>query len=166
MTSAINLHTIAQLSAERMLNCIVEGMAIALFAWLLLRIIGLQDSGRQNSGTRFAVWFVALFAIAALPFLGAVVPAGAIASSGVSHPAITVPGSWATYLFAAWALIAFLGLARVGVGLWHVGSVRRGCRELDPANLDAALLHQTGCRFARMDRPRAFGRRAQCDPAA
>ena len=139
MTSAINLNTVAQFSAERMLNCMVEGVAIALFAWLLLRIIGLRDSGRQNSGTRFAVWFAALFAIAALPFLGAVMPASAVASSGVSHPAFTVPGSWATYLFGTWALIAFLGVARVGVGLWHLRCVRRGCVEIDPANLDPAL---------------------------
>ena len=65
MTSVIDLRAVAQFSAERMLNCLGEGIAIALFAWLLLRIMGLRKSGRQNSGTRFAVWLVALLAIAA-----------------------------------------------------------------------------------------------------
>jgi beta-lactamase regulating signal transducer with metallopeptidase domain len=136
MTPAINLHAVAQFSAERMLNCIVEGVAIALFAWLLLRIIGLQNSGRQNSGTRFAVWLFTLFAIVALPFMGTVVPAG---SAGFSQSAIVVPSSWATYLFAVWALLAGCGLLRVAVGLWHVRRVRRNCAAIDNASFDPIL---------------------------
>ena len=65
MTAALNLQSLAQLSAERILNCTAEGMVIALLAWLLLRAIG-----PQNSGTRFAVWFAALLGIAALPLFG------------------------------------------------------------------------------------------------
>ncbi len=53
--TAANLESLAQLSAERILNCAAEGMVIALLAWLVLRALG-----RQNSGTRFAVWFAAL----------------------------------------------------------------------------------------------------------
>ena len=59
---ALNLQSLAQLSAERILNSMVEGIGIALLAWILLRALG-----RQNSGTRFAVWFAALLGIAALP---------------------------------------------------------------------------------------------------
>ena len=59
MTAALNLQSLAQLSAERILNCTAEGMVIALLAWLVLRAIG-----PQNSGTRFAVWFAALLGIA------------------------------------------------------------------------------------------------------
>jgi len=139
MLSAFNLHAVAQFSAERMLNCIVEGMAIALFAWLLLRFIGLSNSGRQNSGTRFAVWFAALFAIAAVPFGGALLPGTAAGTAGISHPAIMVPSAWATYLFLVWALIATLGLLRVGAGLWHVRQVRKNCSEIDTASLDPSL---------------------------
>src|SRR5450432_3265827 len=138
MTSAINLHAVAQFFAERMLNCMVEGVAIALFAWLLLRVIGRRNSGYQNSGTRFAVWFVALFAIAALPFVGAV-QGGTAGSAGLARPALTVPCSWATYLFAMWASIASLGLIRVGMGLWHVRRVRRNCVEVPAASLDPIL---------------------------
>ena len=56
------LQSFAQISAARMLNCTAEGIGIALLAWILLRVLG-----RQNSGTRFAVWFSALVGIAALP---------------------------------------------------------------------------------------------------
>jgi beta-lactamase regulating signal transducer with metallopeptidase domain len=141
MTSAINLHSIAQFSAERILNCIVEGVAIALFAWLLLRVIGWLDScqrnpGRQNSGTRFAVWFVALIAIEALPFVGALTPSGV---TRTVRPAFMIASSWAMYLFAIWAVIATIGLLRVGVGLWQVRRVRRTCIEISTASLDPRL---------------------------
>jgi len=141
MTSVINLRAVAQFSAERMLNCLGEGMAIALFAWLLLGIMGLRKSGHQNSGTRFAVWFLALFAIAALPFAGALTlgRASGVAGTGDSHSAITVPGSWALYAFAAWASIAVLGLFRVAIGLWQVRQVRSHCVAIDLASLDPAL---------------------------
>ena len=65
MTAAFNLSSLAQLSAERILNCTAEGIVIALLAWLLLRAMG-----PRNSGTRFAVWFAALLGIAALPLFG------------------------------------------------------------------------------------------------
>src|SRR6516162_1516335 len=95
------LEAVARISTERMLNCFIAGFAIALLTWALLRIVG-----RRNSGTRFAAWFSALIAIAALPLVG---------SSGVNAtgapPQITVPGSWAVYLFAAWAVVALAGLA-------------------------------------------------------
>ena len=37
MTATLNLESLAQLSAERILNCTAEGMVITLLAWLLLR---------------------------------------------------------------------------------------------------------------------------------
>ncbi len=108
----MNLQWLAQFSAERMLNGMLAGAGIALFAWALLRLIG-----RQNSGTRFAVWFSALLTIAIVPF------SGWFASSTrtvASRAEFTVPGAWATYLFAAWALLALFGLARVVIGLWQL----------------------------------------------
>ncbi len=131
MTSAINLRAVAEFSAERMLNCIVEGLAIALFAWLVLRI-----TGRRNSGTRFGAWFVALMAIGALPFVGALAPGGATTAI---PPAFTIASSWAMYLFTAWAVIATIGLLRVGVGLWQVRRVRANCIEIATASLDPLL---------------------------
>jgi beta-lactamase regulating signal transducer with metallopeptidase domain len=114
------LEAVARISTERMLNCFIAGFAIALLTWALLRIVG-----RRNSGTRFAAWFSALIAIAALPLVG---------SSGVNAtgapPQITVPGSWAVYLFAAWAVVALAGLARVAYGFWQVRRLRQSSTEL------------------------------------
>ncbi len=75
------LNQLAQLSAERMLNCMLEGIAIGLFAWILLRV-----TGRRNSSTRFAVWFSALVAIAALPVLSAVSGSAPAGSSAITDP--------------------------------------------------------------------------------
>ena len=73
--SWLSLQTVAQISVERILNALPEGLLIALFAWALLRVVR-----RQNSGTRFAVWFLALLTVAALPVLGAFGEARVIAS--------------------------------------------------------------------------------------
>ena len=54
---------LAQVFADRMLNSVVEGVVLAMFGWALLRA-----GGRQNSSTRFAIWFSMMVAIAALPF--------------------------------------------------------------------------------------------------
>jgi beta-lactamase regulating signal transducer with metallopeptidase domain len=123
------LNQLAQLSAERMLNGVLEGIAIGLFAWILLLI-----TGRRNSSTRFAVWFCALLAIAALPVLRAV--------SGSAPPgssAITVPGYWALDIFFIWAAIAGVLLLRVGVGLVQLRTLRASCTAIDPASLDPLL---------------------------
>ena len=131
MMTALNLESLAQLVAERILNCTAEGILIALLAWLVLRAIG-----RQNAGTRFAVWFAALLGIAALPLLGH----GAAHSTGLTRPSeITMPGSWALYIFAAWFLIAAVGLLRVGIGFWHLHRLRKSCVPVDVATLDPLL---------------------------
>jgi beta-lactamase regulating signal transducer with metallopeptidase domain len=129
MTDA--LQSLAQLSAERILNCTAEGMIIALLAWLLLRAIG-----PRNSGTRFAVWFAALIGIAALPLFGNWASAG---SDLTKRSEITMPASWALYIFAAWALIAAVGLIRVGMGFWHLHRLRKNCASVDVATLDLVL---------------------------
>jgi len=69
--------------------------------------------GRRNSGTRFAVWFCALLAIAfrrSLKWFCARRAPASIDRRG--HHA----RAWALYLFSAWAVIAWLGLFRVAAG--------------------------------------------------
>ena len=131
MTPMLNLNHLIRMSAASMLNCIIEGVLIGFFAWILLRVIG-----RRNSGTRFAVWFSALLAIAALPVLG-------IATSGPAtgrvSSAFTVPGSWALDIFIVWAVIAGVSLLRVGVGLLQLRTLRASCTAIDPATLDPLL---------------------------
>src|SRR5581483_4207209 len=111
------LQTIAELSAARLMNSVVEGLLVAMMAWALLRVLR-----RQNSGTRFAIWFSALIVIAALPLLGLTSRAPV---SG--RPEIAIAPSWALYIFGAWAFIAAIALTRVAVGLWKVRSLRRSC---------------------------------------
>lgn len=126
-----SLEAIAPVFSERMLNCLAEGLAIAVFAWVWLRVVG-----RQNSGTRFAVWFSALVTIAALPLFSS--RTGVPAGIGV-RPTFTLPGSWGAYLFAGWAVAASIGLARLGFGLWQVRQLRRSSVELNLASLDGKL---------------------------
>ena len=138
MAAAPHLQALAQLFAEAMLNSIVQGSAIALFGWVLLRL-----RGRQNSSTRFAVWFSALIAIAALPFF----------AHGNTHrtadhlsplalaqrSAIWLPGGWALDIFLLWAVIATAGLVRIGFGFWRLGKLRRSCRTISISSLDSLL---------------------------
>jgi beta-lactamase regulating signal transducer with metallopeptidase domain len=136
--NAIALHAIAQASAVQIVDCLIEGTLIAVFAGAVLRA-----ARPQNSSTRFAVWFSALMGIAALPALSGISGASARTTSlpvqTVSPPAITLPGSWALYLFAAWAAIAAWHLLGVARGLWHLRVLRNSCVPVDSAMLDARL---------------------------
>jgi beta-lactamase regulating signal transducer with metallopeptidase domain len=146
--SWLPLQTAAQISIERILNALPEGFLIAVFAWALLRVLR-----KQNSGTRFAVWFLALLAVAALPVLGgfgagqgrtpmaagiswAMSPA---ISSGSLHPAITIPGRWALFVFLAWAFGASVAMARLAAGLWHLRRLRQSCTAIVVNDLDPAV---------------------------
>ena len=135
MTAAFNLNAIAELSTLRIVDCLVEGTLITVFAGLVLRTARLR-----NSSARFAVWFSALLALAALPLLGASswLHAG-ISADSLNRSAITLPGYWALYLFAAWAAIAAIQLAGVGRSLWHLHELHKSCIPVDPAALDPRL---------------------------
>ena len=136
MTAPFHLNAIAQASTVQIVDCLVEGTLVAIFTGSLLGVMR-----RQSSVTRFAVWFSALIAIATLPFF--VGSFGAhVASNPFSvapHPALTVPGTWALYLFGAWAAIALWQLTGVGRGLWHLYNLRKSCVAIDTATLDPVL---------------------------
>ena len=132
-----NLQTLAQIFTERLLNTAAEGIVVAGLVWVLLRLIG-----RQNSGTRFAIWFSALLAIIALPSFSV---SGLVTSQSQALPTanlrgeIILSGTWAFYLFAAWAAGAGPLLLKLGVGLWRVRHFRRNCSDVDLASLDPAI---------------------------
>ena len=132
------LQAIAEVFTERLLNTAAAGFVLAGLVWMLLRLVG-----RQNSGTRFAIWFSALLAIVALPFLPW---SGFMASSFPPfHPAsprgpFILSSALGICLFAAWAVGAALLLLRLSVGLWRVRRLRRNCVELDLATLDPEIL--------------------------
>lgn len=130
MMADMNLQWLAQFAAEHLLNGVAAGAGIALLAWVVLRLFG-----KQNSGTRFGVWFSALVAIAVLPLCGLSISS----ASGSSHAEFTIPGFWATYLFAVWAFIAAIGLARVGIGLWQLRRLRKSSVAVPLSSLDQSL---------------------------
>src|ERR1700676_4914105 len=136
MSAFFDWNAIAQASALQIVDCLIEGTLIAIFAGLVLAAVR-----QRNSGTRFAVWFSALIAIAILPLVGGswwLQRAGATAGT-VSQPAITLPSFWALYLFVAWAAIAAWLLTGVARGLWHLRVLRLSCRPVDAARLDSRV---------------------------
>ncbi len=132
-----DLQSLAQLFTGQLLNTAAEGIVLAGLVWVLLRLIG-----RQNSGTRFVIWFSVLLAIVTLPFLSGS-GFGAAYSQTLPranlHGGITLSNSWASYLFAAWGFGAGLLLLRLTVGLWRVRQIRRKSSEVDLASLDPAI---------------------------
>jgi hypothetical protein len=129
-------NAIAQMSALRIVDCLLGGTLIAIFAGAVVRMPRLR-----NSSARFAIWFSTLMAIAALPALSGTPwwQGSSIATQTLSRPAITLPGSWALYVFGVWAAIAGWFLFGVGRGLWHLHVLRNSCIPVDPAQLDLRL---------------------------
>ena len=131
------LHPFAQAAIERVLNSLPEGILIAFFAWAALRLLP-----KQNSRTRFAVWFVALVAIAILPWLPALLPNNAtsdFAFPSASLTAVTMPSHWATVIFIAWILVATALIVRLATGIWRLHQLRQTCKPVDLADLDPSL---------------------------
>jgi beta-lactamase regulating signal transducer with metallopeptidase domain len=127
-----NLQSLAQVFAERQLNAAAIGIVLAMLLWASLRVF----FARQNSGTRFAIWFSTLLAMVALPFLSVLGFPHLRSIAAKSPREIVLAASWASYLFVAWAAGAALLLLRLGVGLWRVREIRRNCRDLDLTELD------------------------------
>jgi Zn-dependent protease with chaperone function len=133
-----HLQTVAQLATGRFLNALPEGLLIALFAGVMLRFLP-----KQNSGTRFAVWFVALLAVAGLPLIGAMT--GAFAGDHFSlpvtgsRPLLTLSGPWGLFLFLAWIVAAGVAMLRLAIGLWHLRALRKSCTAVDISQLDPAV---------------------------
>jgi beta-lactamase regulating signal transducer with metallopeptidase domain len=133
------VQTVAQIIIARFLNSLPEGVLLALFTAAMLRLLP-----RQNSGTRFAVWFVALLAVAALPvagvpLIGRVTGGNFPLPAGSMHPLITVPGPWGLVLFVAWVLSASIAMLRLVAGLWRLRALRESCVAIHGADLDPAI---------------------------
>lgn len=128
-------HELARVLSERMINGMAAGVVFTFFAWALLRI-----AGRQNSSTRFVVWFAALLAIAAIPFAGNLAPhTGPADAASTGSSTIALPVSWAVRLIFVWAVIAMAGLLRLAIGLIRLRQVRKSSVRLDFAALDPVL---------------------------
>jgi len=135
--TALDLQTLAQVFTGRLLNTAAEGVGIVALVCVVLRLMG-----RQNSGTRFAIWFSALLAIVALPFLAgsgfSATHSPALATTNL-HREIILSSSWALWLFVAWGVGAGLLLVRLGVGLWRLRGLLRNCSNVEVASIDPAV---------------------------
>jgi beta-lactamase regulating signal transducer with metallopeptidase domain len=141
MAATFGIEWIVQASAAGIVRSLLEGTAIALLAALAVRL-----SGPHSSKTRFGVWFSALMTIAVLPFLTSVdLSHGAeLSSRNNIHCALTVPLSWALYLFGAWLLITVFGLLRIASGLLQMRALRKTCSEIDSSELDPLMRELLG----------------------
>jgi bla regulator protein blaR1 len=126
------IQPLAQFVAERALNSLAGGLLIAAFAWLVLRVVG-----RQNSGTRFAVWFSALIAIAVLPFVPA--PGHASGMVHAMRAEIILPRFWAVAIFAVWIFFSALAATRMFTGLYNVRRLRRSGVAIETSTLHPAV---------------------------
>jgi beta-lactamase regulating signal transducer with metallopeptidase domain len=140
--TALELHSIASYSSMRLIDSLAEGLVVGLFAAVLLRL-----ARRQNAGTRFAIAFAALLALAMLPIARALWPNAPVASHA---PTFMAPESWALYLFSVWAVIASVLMTRVVRSVWHLRKTRNECVPLEPALVDSlvaeTLLRKRGSR--------------------
>jgi len=130
----MNLHAVTRFAADGMLNSLIAGIVIALLAWAIIGVVR-----RQGSGTRFAIWFLALAAIAFLPMLGHFAATLGNGVSGAPASALTLPASFASFLFLGWCIGASLGLLHVAHGLYRLQRLRATFTPIDLRALDPRL---------------------------
>lgn len=122
--------------ADRFLNGIPEGVAVAVLAWLCLRIFV-----RHSSGKRFVIWLSALIATVLLPLARS----WWVAGNSAAWAPVSVPESWVRNFGLAWIALSSLALIRVAWGIWNVRKLRREASPLDTALLDPALQRTLDC---------------------
>jgi beta-lactamase regulating signal transducer with metallopeptidase domain len=125
---------IAQFAIERVLNTLPEGLLIAAFAWAMLRTLP-----KQNSRTRFAVWFLALVAVALVPVFSGIHASIASRILPGGAPSISLPSNWAAFFLIGWLLAALIATARLAFGLWRLRQLRKSCAPIELSSLDPDL---------------------------
>ena len=107
-------------------NGIIEGLALSVLLWLILRL-----TPRAAAATRYALCGLALAFVAVLPVAQGWLPrlgAPAPAASASEHSGVLVTltaGTWLIWVLAAWALGSLLLMARVAWGLVALGGLKR-----------------------------------------
>src|ERR1051326_2779143 len=99
------LETLSRYCATGVIDSILEGSAIALLAFSLLRLLR-----RHNAGTRFVILLASLVATGLVPLIRSV---NGLSASGVHSSLLQIEESWIPWIAAMWAIMATVGLARV-----------------------------------------------------
>jgi bla regulator protein blaR1 len=114
-----------------------QGLAIAGFT-----AVALKTARRLNAATRHLIWWLALAAVLAIPFVHLVANLGAAASmpAAVKSAPVeavmlvpAVPGSIKASLIALWALTLAYGLIRIWRSCREVGRLKRAAASFDGA---------------------------------
>jgi beta-lactamase regulating signal transducer with metallopeptidase domain len=131
---SLYMENAARVFAARVLNSLPEGILITAFVWLMLRLLP-----RQNSRTRFAVWFLALIAVAAVPFTGnfAITQLPHVVTEA-DRPFFTISTNWAFVILLTWAVVAFTAVLRLIIGIVRVHRLLRACIAINPSDLTPA----------------------------
>ena len=128
------LHVLSRSAAYSILNSLFAGIVIALLAGAITRMVR-----RQGSGTRFAVWYLALVSIALLPLVGHLTTTSVKGISVASTGKLTLPESFASYLFIFWIIGTVLGLMQLAHGVYRLRRLRATCTPVDLNQLDPSL---------------------------
>jgi beta-lactamase regulating signal transducer with metallopeptidase domain len=132
--NSLDLQTIAQFSALRIVESLAGGAVIGIFAAGLLWF-----ARRQSAATKYAIGFAAMAAIALLPAVSLLSLRSGMAANELKPAAVTVPDSWAVYLFAAWAMVASWFLIGVVRSFLRLRALRKSCMQIEVATLDPSL---------------------------
>src|SRR5262245_10017379 len=156
-------------SADQIIS-LTAGVIHWLFTWscqafLLLGLawVGLKLDRSRSATTRYRIWLIALFAVAALPLLGALsqrlrlpgppvpFPAGDIGVIAIpvgvpqaARPAFSWPSIIWPALFVSWAAGVMISLLRLGNSFWKLHLIQSRARAVSLKDLDcsyADLLH-------------------------
>lgn len=128
------LENLAQVAIGHLLNSLPEGILIAALAWLTLRFLP-----RQNSRTRFAVWFVTLLTVAGIPFVGVLSRSHSWIAQGGAPSLFTLSDRWAFVLFSVWLLGVLGAAAHLLLAILRLHSLRKTCKVIDSAELGPSL---------------------------
>ncbi len=128
----VGLHEVASVAFERMVYSLAEGLLLTFVVAIALRLLP-----AKTSQTRFAIWLSALFGIVVVTVFGL---RGASAAHAMhSASLLSLPVYIALGAFALWALVATIGVLRIGLGLWHLGKLRRQCDTVSEAELPESV---------------------------
>lgn len=134
LTSLHDVNALSRVAAGGLMNSLAAGIAIAALAWLLSRV-----AGRDSSRTRFAVWFAALIVIAVFPWVGPLSTSSRVEVLAPVTGAVTLPESFAFYIFILWTIGTAFGLAHVARGLYRLLRLKGTCTRVDFDQLDPTV---------------------------
>ena len=111
-----------------------EGLAVVALAALVIRLFR-----RANATTRYAVWYIALLAVIALPAL-TVVATMFVPHAHAQGLRIALPHAVTLIAAALWSLGAIAGLLRIAVGYAALAKLQRDALPLPPGYREAMPL--------------------------